>query len=62
MIRLEVTTHSGDNDIIEVETYNSKEISELRNSGVESIALGDNSYSRIDLKNIKLKPIEENVE
>lgn len=55
MIKLEVSTHSGDTDIIEVEEYDVDEITSKRNdSTLESIAIGIHSYSRIDLKNIKV--------
>lgn len=54
MIKLEVRTHSGDADIIEVEDYDAKEMTELRNGDKEAIAIGDHSYSRIDIKNIKM--------
>ena len=61
MIKLEVSTHSGDVDIVEVDEYDAVEITEKRNdSTIESIAIGNYSYSRIDIKNIK--PIEENAE
>jgi len=53
MIKLEVTTHSGETDIIEVEEYDVQEITELRNGEQEAIAIGNYSYSRIDIKNIK---------
>ncbi|WP_156035999.1 hypothetical protein [Virgibacillus halodenitrificans] len=57
MVKLEVTTHSGETNIVEVETYNAVEITEMRNDqSIESIAIGNCSFSRIDLKNIK--PIE----
>ena len=58
MIKLEVSTHSGDIDIIEVTEYDAKEVTDLRNGDDEAIAIGDYSYSRIDLKNIK--PIDNN--
>lgn len=60
MIKLEVSTHSGDVDVIKVEEYDALEITELRNGDKEAIAIGDHSYSRIDIKNIK--PLEENEE
>lgn len=61
MIKLNITTHSGDDDIVEVEVYDAKELEEKRNNNeLESIAIGDNVYSRIDLKNIK--PIKEEVD
>lgn len=53
MIKLEVSTHSGDVDVIDVEEFDAQEITELRNGGEEAIAIGNYSYSRIDLKNIK---------
>lgn len=54
MIKLNVTTHTGDDDIIEVSEYDAKLITEMRNdSTIESILIGDYSYSRIDLKTIK---------
>lgn len=59
MIKLEVSTHSGDTDIIEVEEYDASEITELRNGDCEAIALGNHSYSRIDIKNIK-QVVEDN--
>lgn len=53
MIKLEVSTHSGDVDVIEVEEYDPMEITKLRNSDVQAILIGNRSYSRIDIKNIK---------
>lgn len=53
MIELEVSTHSGETDIIEVESYDAEEMTELRNGDKEAIAIGNYSYSRIDIKNIK---------
>ncbi len=54
-MKLEITTHSGQGeDIVEVESYDPKEIAKQRNDHtIEAIAIGDNVYSRIDLKNIK---------
>ena len=55
MIKLEVSTHSGDVDIIEVDEYNVDDITQKRNDNtLEAIVLGNHSYSRIDLKNIKV--------
>jgi len=55
MIKLEVSTHSGDTDIIKVEEYNPCEMENKRNNNEnEAIRIGDNVYSRIDLKNIKV--------
>lgn len=54
-MKLKITTHSGvDEDIVEVEEYNAEDMAEKRNdTDIEAIAIGDNVYSRIDLKNIK---------
>lgn len=60
MIKLEITTHSGDTDIIEVEEYDVQKITDLRNGEQEAIAIGNHSYSRIDIKNIR--PVDENAE
>jgi len=54
MVKIEVSTHSGDIDVLDVDKYNVNELEEKRNSEVEAIAIGDNIYSRIDLKNIKV--------
>lgn len=55
MIKLEITTHSGDLDIIEVKEYDAETLNDLRNNNeIESILIGENSYSRIDLKNVKV--------
>lgn len=55
MIKLEITTHSGDLDIIEVKEYDAEKLNDFRNNNeIESILIGENSYSRIDLKNIKV--------
>lgn len=67
MFKLNVTTHSGLDDIVEVETYNPIELNTQRNDeSIQAILIGPNSYSRIDLKNVKLieevtneEPIEE---
>ena len=50
-----VTTHSGESDIVEVENYDAEAINKLRNDdSIQAILIGNNSYSRIDLKNIKV--------
>jgi len=57
-MKIKVTTHSGDEDIIEMESYNPQDITKLRNDHeILAIQLGDYSYSRIDIKNIK--PIQD---
>lgn len=60
MIKLEVSTHSGDADIIQVTEYNEIELNEKRNTAdLESVLIGRNSYSRVDLKNIRV--LEEDI-
>lgn len=55
MIKLEVSTHSGDTDVLKVDGYDPVEMEEKRNNNEnEAIRIGDNVYSRIDLKNIKV--------
>ncbi|GEM04088.1 hypothetical protein HMI01_10760 [Halolactibacillus miurensis] len=55
MVKLKVTTHSGEEDVLEVEVYRPEEITAKRNDGdIQAIQIGDNSYSRIDIKNIKV--------
>jgi len=53
---LEISLHSSDKvRRVHVDNYNPEEINEQRNNPeVESIKLGDNLYSRIDLKNIEI--------
>lgn len=54
LINLRVSTHSGDVDDITVTTYNADTIAEqINNMDIHAIALGDNVYSRVDIKNIK---------
>lgn len=61
MIKLEVSTHSGSEDVIEVEQYDVHGlVSKLNDPEIQSIALGDNIYSRIDVKNVK--PVRETTE
>ncbi len=60
MIKLEVSTHSGETDVIEVDEYDAEEMTELRNGDDEAIAIGNYSYSRIDIKNVK--PVKEDTE
>lgn len=56
MVKLEITTHSGNEvDIIEVEQYDAQHINQQRNDDtILAVLIGENSYSRIDLKNIKV--------
>lgn len=52
-MKIRVTTHSGEDDIIEVEEYNAEEITAKRNNNeIQAIQLGNASYSKIDIKNI----------
>ena len=53
---LEISLHSSDKvRRVQVENYNPDEINEQRNNPeIESIKLGENLYSRIDLKNIEI--------
>ena len=54
MIKLEISTHSGDIDIVEVDEYSADSVAEqLNNSEVQAVVFGDNVYSRIDVKNVK---------
>ncbi len=62
MIQLQIETHDGIKDIVEVEEYNALEIAkEINNSQEEHvIAFGDYIYSKINIKTIK--PFEETEE
>ena len=54
-MQLRITTHSGEDDKVEVEDYNAEELTEqLNDNEVHSIQIGNNIYSRIDIKNIKV--------
>lgn len=57
-MKLLVTTHnSNEEDIVEVDNYDAQALNDQRNDpDVYSILIGNYSYSRIDLKNVK--PIE----
>jgi len=56
MVKIEVTTHSENKvDVIELESYDEAEVDKKRNDdSLLSILIGRNSYSRIDIKNIKV--------
>ena len=55
MIKIEVSTHSGDVEVIELDEYDADEITQKRNdNSIEAITIGDHSFSRIDIKNVKL--------
>jgi len=54
LIKLEVSTHGGEVNIINVSEYNSDDMaSKLNDSELYAIAIGDFVFSRIDVKNIK---------
>ena len=56
MIKLEISTHSGDVDVVEVEDYDANDVAEkINDESIQAVVFGKNVYSRIDLKNIKLK-------
>ena len=53
-MEIRVTTHSGEDDTITVKDYDAKKLAEqLNDNDVHSIQIGDNIYSRIDIKNVK---------
>lgn len=54
-MKLEITTHSSNEvDIVEVESYDSEKVADqLNDNDIHAIAIGNNVYSRIDIKNIK---------
>lgn len=62
MITLEITTHSGLNDVVSVETYNAMETAAILNgitkneSGNQysAVVFGDNIYSCVDIKSVKI--------
>lgn len=63
MVKLEVSTHSGDVDVLEVEEYDAHDMEEKRNNNeFEAIKIGNNVYSRIDLKNIKVIDQSEEID
>ncbi|MFL2116268.1 hypothetical protein ACEN4P_01400 [Marinilactibacillus psychrotolerans] len=61
MPQIEVTTHSGDTEVVDVETYNATElVQEINNKNDEHvIALGNSIYSKIDIKSIKPVTVKE---
>jgi hypothetical protein len=60
MVKLRITTHSGEDDIVEVDVYDAVEINEQRNDPeILGILIGQNSYSRIDIKNITIEEVIE---
>jgi len=60
MIKLKVTTHSGDEDTVEVVDYSAVEMAEkINDENIQGIQIGDNVYSRIDLKSVKPVVIDD---
>lgn len=61
MTKLEITTHSGLNDAVSVETYNAIETAAILNGITKNesgntynvVVFGDNIYSCVDIKRIK---------
>lgn len=54
VVKLEISTHGGDVDIVEVDDYNANDLEKtLNDNDIHAIAIGDNVYSRIDIKNVK---------
>lgn len=54
MIKLEISTHSGSVDVVTVEEYSPEELNNQINGGeVQTILIGSNIYSRIEIKAIK---------
>jgi len=55
MINLELSTHSGETDTLEVESFDAEDVADkINNNEKNVIVLGGNVYSRIDIKNIKV--------
>lgn len=60
MIKLEISTHSGDVDLVEVEDYDAHEVAnKINDTSIQAIVFGNNVYSRIDLKNIKVIEVDK---
>lgn len=55
MVKLQLSTHSGEVDILEVQDYNPNELAEkINDNNINVIVLAKNIYSKIDIKNIKV--------
>lgn len=55
MVKLQLSTHSGEVDILEVQNYNPNEIAEkINDNNINVIVLAKNIYSKIDIKHIKV--------
>jgi hypothetical protein len=58
-MKLHVSTHSGEDTIVEVENYNANELNEkLNDNSINTVAIGNVIFSRIDVKLVK--PREQN--
>ena len=62
MIKLEISTHSGKEHVVEVEEYNSQElVAEINDSqNGSAIALGNIILSKIDVKEVI--PVKDEIE
>lgn len=55
MVKLQLSTHSGEVDILEVQNYNPNELAEkINDNNINVIVLAKNIYSKIDIKHIKV--------
>ena len=55
MVKLQLSTHSGEVDILEVQDYNPNELAEkINDNNINVIVLAKNIYSKIDIKHIKV--------
>lgn len=55
MVKLQLSTHSGEVDILEVQDYNPNELAEkINDNNINVIVLAKNIYSKIDIKHIKI--------
>jgi len=51
LIKLQVITHSGIEDIVEAKEYDPIKLNEdLNNKEIQTVLIGKNIYSRIDIK------------
>ena len=50
-MKLKILTHSGIEDIVEVEEYDAIKLNtDLNNKEIQTVLIGKNIYSRIDIK------------
>lgn len=55
MVKLQLSTHSGEVDILEVQNYNPNELAEkINDNNINVIVLAKNIYSKVDIKHIKV--------